>query len=263
MRIIRSLKRSKEPFHGLLRAVVFALPLLAMFLLDAQVINPLGERLYPLAYNTLANRGLNLDLSWFYSYLLVAVLSALALGALTLIGLRLYDLEPGDIGWRRAKHWPVRLLVGVAAGVLYVLVWGIARHLGAVVFFLRLPYFSIGPTVSWSQLTTAPAFNVFVGTWSLSAVFEELFYRGLAYAALKRRFGWKAALPLAALLFAWAHFPFLGDRAFDPFEFGGLACSGLLCTGLLEWDGTLLAPITAHLMINFLAYVVPIVFRMT
>ena len=85
----------------------------------------------------------------------------------------------------------------------------------------------------------------------------------MVYAVLKRRWGRKAAVPLAALIFAWSHFPLFGSRSFDLFEFGGLACLGMICAGLLEWDGTLLAPIAAHLTSNFFAYAVPIVFRMT
>lgn len=262
MSLVRSRNNPAESISGLRRAVFFTLPLLALFVLDSQVLNPLAERVYPYLYNVLADRGLDLDLAWFYSNLTVGVVATLALGAMTVVGLRLYGLKDAAIGWKRPAAWPVKLLAGAVCGALFVPAWGIAKHLGAVMFFQRLPYFSLGPVPEWGRLTTAPSFNGLLGTWSYGAAFEEIFYRGLVYAVLKRRFGWKAALPASALVFAWAHYPAFGGRSFDLFEFGGLACLGLLCGGLLEWDGTLLAPIAAHLTANFLGSVVPIMFKM-
>ncbi|MDE2143419.1 MAG: CPBP family intramembrane metalloprotease [Elusimicrobia bacterium] len=262
MTSVRSWKVPAESISGLRRGVVFLLPLSALIALETQAVNPLAERVYPYLYNVLADRGLDLDLAWFYSYLTVGVFSTLALGVLAVIGLRLYQLEPGAIGWKRPRTWSVRLLAGAVAGGLYVPVWGIARNLPAVVFFQRLPHFSIGPAAEWGRLTTAPAFNVLLGTWTYGAVFEEIFYRGLVYAVLKKRFSRRVALPLSALVFATAHFSWLGGRPFNLFEFGGLVCLGIVCAGLLEWDGTLLAPIAAHLTSNLFAFALPVAFKM-
>ena len=68
---------------------------------------------------------------------------------------------------------------------------------------------------------------------------EELFFRG----ALQPRVG----LLAASLLFACVHF--VPRRALLPWA-GFALIAGLILGGLFVWSGNLIAPITAHIMVN-------------
>lgn len=72
-----------------------------------------------------------------------------------------------------------------------------------------------------------------------SGMAEEMFFRG----ALQPRVG----LVAASLLFALLHF--LPRRALWPWTVFALA-AGLLFGGLFQWTGNLIAPVTAHIVVN-------------
>ncbi|MCS5634940.1 MAG: CPBP family intramembrane metalloprotease, partial [Myxococcota bacterium] len=72
-----------------------------------------------------------------------------------------------------------------------------------------------------------------------SGIAEEMFFRG----ALQPRVG----LVAASVLFALLHF--LPRRALWPWTVFALA-AGLLFGGLFQWTGNLIAPVTAHIVVN-------------
>ena len=73
----------------------------------------------------------------------------------------------------------------------------------------------------------------------LSGFAEELFFRGAVQAA----WGW----PVATLLFALLHVgPGAAFRSWTLFA----ALAGLVFAGLMEWRGSLLAPVLAHALVN-------------
>ena len=73
----------------------------------------------------------------------------------------------------------------------------------------------------------------------VSGFAEEVFFRG----ALQPRVGWL----LASLLFGCVHF--VPRREFLPWT-GFAIGAGLLFGALFVWTGNLLAPVTAHVVVN-------------
>jgi membrane protease YdiL (CAAX protease family) len=72
-----------------------------------------------------------------------------------------------------------------------------------------------------------------------SGIAEEMFFRG----ALQPRVG----LGIASVLFAAAHF--LPRRILLPWTAFALI-AGFILGGLFEWTGNLVAPVTAHIVVN-------------
>lgn len=92
---------------------------------------------------------------------------------------------------------------------------------------------------SWTLPALIGGFALFV-----APVFEEVFFRGFAYPAIKQRFGMAAGLIIVSAAFALVHFH--GPSAVPLFALA-------LGLGLAyELSGSLLAPITMHLLFNAL-----------
>lgn len=79
----------------------------------------------------------------------------------------------------------------------------------------------------------------------IAPVWEEAFFRGLAYAVLRRRFGILAGITFSALLFTLMH-------AEPPLLLIPIFGLGALLAMLYEYSGNLLVPILAHGAINAL-----------
>jgi membrane protease YdiL (CAAX protease family) len=79
----------------------------------------------------------------------------------------------------------------------------------------------------------------------LAPAFEELVFRGLLFATLRRRYGWGAAGSISAGLFAVAH-------GYGVLGFLGVFSSGLLWAWAYEKTGSLLPGMTAHAVNNLL-----------
>ncbi len=87
----------------------------------------------------------------------------------------------------------------------------------------------------------------------LGPVMEELFFRGVAYAGFRKKFGvWPAAV-LCSLMFATLHMHWI---AFFPIFF-----LGMFLTMLYEISGSLIPSITAHVLHNTLMVGVMLGFR--
>lgn len=85
----------------------------------------------------------------------------------------------------------------------------------------------------------------------LAPLWEEIFFRGLLFAGMERRFGfWPAAL-VSSLVFGLVHFE--GLSAGSLYLIGQTAVLGLVLAWLLRRTGTLLAPIAAHALNNVIA----------
>lgn len=87
----------------------------------------------------------------------------------------------------------------------------------------------------------------------IGPIFEEIFFRGFAYAALKRRLGVVKAMVLTAAVFAGFH---MNLTAFVPIFFLGL----FLCY-LYESTGSLVPSISAHILHNSIMVVMTLGFR--
>lgn len=90
-----------------------------------------------------------------------------------------------------------------------------------------------------------PAFLVYTSIFAAIAgpVVEELFFRGFMYNAVKKYTGIKWSIIITAALFAGLHS--------HPVGFLPIMILGVLLAYLYEKTGTLVAPITVHVMHNF------------
>jgi uncharacterized protein len=94
-----------------------------------------------------------------------------------------------------------------------------------------------GPLVTGASL---------LGTVLFAPVFEEIVFRGLLYATLRRRLAWPLAATLSAGIFAIAH-------GYGAAGFGSVFISGLLWAIAYERTGSLLPNMAAHVLNNVAA----------
>ncbi len=95
------------------------------------------------------------------------------------------------------------------------------------------------------------AFTLFVAL--LGPILEEMFFRGFAFGALKKKWGiWPAAI-LSSAIFAAFHF---NAVAFLPILF-----LGLFLTYLYESTGSLVTPIAAHMLHNTVMVAITLMFK--
>ena len=80
----------------------------------------------------------------------------------------------------------------------------------------------------------------------LTPVFEEIVFRGLLFATLRRRFGWSVAAVLSAAIFAVAH-------GYGVLGFAAVFWSGFLWAWAYERTGSLLPSIASHAADNLIA----------
>jgi uncharacterized protein len=80
----------------------------------------------------------------------------------------------------------------------------------------------------------------------LTPIFEEIVFRGLLFATLRRRFGVAGAALLSAAIFAIAH-------GYGVLGFGAVFWSGLLWAWAYERTGSLLPSMAAHAVDNLMA----------
>ncbi len=126
--------------------------------------------------------------------------------------------------------WVLDLAAGVAGALLVVAFWELARRKLRLADELEEKLRSL-----LSNLRRDEALAIAL----LSGFSEELFFRG----ALQGSVGW----PLATILFALVH---LGPGPALRFWSIFALLAGILFAGLLLWRGNLLAPISAHILIN-------------
>lgn len=126
--------------------------------------------------------------------------------------------------------WYLDLAAGIAAALGIVLLWELARRSIRVAGDLEDQLQSLLGDLRRDEAAAIAL---------LSGFSEELFFRG----ALQGSVGW----PLATLLFALLHTgPGRALRFWSVFAL----VAGLTFAGLLLWRGNLLAPITAHVLVN-------------
>jgi membrane protease YdiL (CAAX protease family) len=100
------------------------------------------------------------------------------------------------------------------------------------------------PDLAWGPRIDVAA-TIF-DTVVLTPVFEEIVFRGLVFATLRRRFGTGAAAGLSASIFAIAH-------GYGVLGFAAVFWSGLLWAFAYERTGSLLPSMAAHAADNLMA----------
>ncbi|MGQ9476199.1 MAG: lysostaphin resistance A-like protein [Actinomycetota bacterium] len=89
---------------------------------------------------------------------------------------------------------------------------------------------------------------ILVVTVLLAPVFEEIFFRGLFYSALRRKMGPRVAVPLNGLIFGALHF--------QPLYMISLVLVGTVLAYLYEKTDSLFASMTAHALYNLVVILV-------
>lgn len=101
---------------------------------------------------------------------------------------------------------------------------------------------------AWNQANSGYlTWSVFISSVLMAPVFEELFFRGLLFCAILRRFNEVSAALISALLFALIHWSW-------P-EFISLFLAGLIYAGLAYKSKSVITPIIAHMVHNLMTYV--------
>lgn len=88
----------------------------------------------------------------------------------------------------------------------------------------------------------------YVGIATVTAVFEELLFRGAVFTEVREAVGTVGALLASSALFAFHHI------SFGPSAVAGKLIAGLGWGSLFLLSGTVLVPIASHLMYQFLVY---------
>lgn len=88
-------------------------------------------------------------------------------------------------------------------------------------------------------------YPVFVYAFTLAPLFEECFFRGFLFNALRTRLPWMAAMGIASTLFAFVH----GYSAFGTFLVAGIGC---YLTLVYRWRKTLVTPVYVHALHNLM-----------
>lgn len=163
-------------------------------------------------------------------------------------------LGPSDLGWERMKSgkWVAWGIAGAVA-VMAFNAWGV-HQLPEIVARHRLPVrIWVAPETIWGHWAVPWVLNHFALYWMTSALGEELFYRGLLFAAIRRMSGARAAIVWTSVIFAANHFHFAHGRPLSVLDFVDHALAGLLFAALREREGTLWAPFAAHASMQILA----------
>jgi len=145
---------------------------------------------------------------------------------------------PAPGGWR-ALVWTTALLVG--AGTAIDLALGLLSEATNMSSHWT-EWFD--EDLAWGSPTVAA--TSLLGTVLFAPVFEEIVFRGLLYATLRRRLAWPIAATLSAAVFALAH-------GYGAAGFGSVFLSGLLWAIAYERTGSLLPNTAAHLVNNVAA----------
>jgi hypothetical protein len=82
-----------------------------------------------------------------------------------------------------------------------------------------------------------------VETIVFAPVFEEIVFRGLFFATLRRRFGFVSSALISAIVFAVAH-------GYGLLGFASVLWSGMLWAWVYERSGSVLPGILAHMLNN-------------
>lgn len=167
-------------------------------------------------------------------------------------------LAPGGLGVARA--FGLRPAQGRGGALVLSVALLVAAGVG-VDTLLGLGAEQLGLASHWTEwfdedlvfgAAAAVADSVLAGV-VLAPVIEEVVFRGLLYATLRRRLGWPAAAAASAACFALAH-------GYGPLGSADVWLSGVLWAWAYERTGSLWPAVVAHAVANLLATATNLVF---
>jgi membrane protease YdiL (CAAX protease family) len=199
-------------------------------------------------------------IGWLLRWKLTALLALLAATELALVAGLIACMRLEKIDWRQT--FGVRncdLLAAVGAGAVFFL--AVLPPLKLIELILTPIYRALQidmtpqSMVQWLLTTNSLPLKVVLAVFAVTAapLWEETFFRGLAYPALKQRWGMAIAMTVTSLLFAVIHF-----------HLPSLPLLLALAVGLTlayEYTGSLLTPIAMHALFNLLNVVAILLYR--
>ena len=187
----------------------------------------------------------------FYNYIayVVSFCPLIGLSAWILVRRR-HDRGLDELGIRWGK--PGRVLLFGGLGGLAALVISYGAYL--LVFLIFYALTGRGPVSGESEMLkemgTGTMVLTIVVTVILAPIFEELFFRGLFYPALRRRLGVRFAIILDGAIFGALHY--------QPIFMFSLIFVGMLLAYIYEKTDSLIAPIMTHAIYNLVVVMITI-----
>jgi len=180
-----------------------------------------------------------------YPYLLVLGVERVLLGVLLLLVAANHGRGPSSFGLGRDR---------IARGLKRGLIWSAFAGLAALLFFAVLYAARISPLTVIRTPLPAGGLELalfFLVGGLIGPVVEEIFFRGIVYGFL-RRWGLVLALVGTSVVFVAAH---LGSGNLPLPQIVG----GIIFALAYEMEGTLLAPITIHVLGNTAMFALSVV----
>lgn len=146
-----------------------------------------------------------------------------------------FGLVPGPFGWSRC--WRLMTIVAAAGLLGEWLITLVAEPAGFSSHWTE----GFDEAMIWGD--TPKLASSLVETILFAPVFEEVVFRGLFFATLRRRFGFIASALISAVVFAVAH-------GYGLMGFASVLWSGVLWAWVYERSGSVLPGILAHMLNN-------------
>lgn len=184
----------------------------------------------------------------FYNYLAYAFVFCPLIAASVWYILRRHGRGWKELGWQLGK--PTRTLGFGALGALAALLLSYGAFFAVYFIFYLISGHAPAPgeTESMQDLGSGYLALVIVVVVILAPVFEELFFRGLFYPALRNRLKPALAVVLNGAVFGVIHF--------QPLFMVSLILVGIVLAYLYEKTDSLVAPIVAHSLYNLAVIIV-------
>ena len=149
-----------------------------------------------------------------------------------------------DLGWHAQRGWAKEVVCGVAGWLAMLPVLALA--VVVTVFLARYaggkaPGHPIMGEIRWDAWSVIKLY-LLASVWA--PITEETLFRGVFFHHLRRRNGWFLSAVIVSLIFAAIHPQgLLGVPA--------LMTIAMMLAALREWRGSLIAPMVAHALHNF------------
>ncbi len=185
----------------------------------------------------------------FFDYLAYALVFCPLIAASVWFILRRHGRGREELGLRCGSDPPRTLAFGALGTVA-----ALAMSYGVFFLIILIYYLAVGHGPFYDQgerlqdLSKGCLVLLFIVTVVLAPVFEELFFRGLFYPALRRRVGVTAAIVLNGVIFGILHF--------QPLYMLSLILVGVVLAYLYEKTDSLAAPMITHALYNLVVTLV-------
>lgn len=153
-------------------------------------------------------------------------------------------------GSRRPNRRDVLVALGLGVGAVVVVTVGLGIVLALLlqVLGMEVPVVQQELREAARDPQTAPLFVI--SAMVVAPICEELFFRGMLFPAIAKRFGLWAGIVLSAIVFGLVHLNQAGDLVGGALLLLRLVPLGILFGWLYHWRGTIIVPMIVHSIFN-------------